>query len=313
MRGRRLRRRRRPRPSPQGAGRLPRPGPGRRAHPPPPPLSGDVQPGRAPPGAAGLARAQPRRARARARASRSPRAFSPCGASAAAGRPWRRCGTPWSRCGASSPASRSRSASRRAGSGTWAPRRLRSTSSPRGRAWWSWPARWPTAPSSWSACTGTRWPPPAATYRRVPGGRAGRSTASAPCSSSPSRSSGNGPPARRWPQGWFAPGHPWLTYPSASNLHWLRQAGLAMPDGPTPESSPRTSPSDRGRLRPVRLGRALRRPPPPGARGGRGGARLPLSGAHARGRLRHARAGDRRLPPRDPPAPRERAVAPDAR
>ncbi len=42
--------------------------------------------------------------------------------------------------------------------------------------------------------------------------------------------------ARRWPQRWFAPGHPWLTYPSASNLYWLRQAGLALPAEPKPEA-----------------------------------------------------------------------------
>lgn len=41
--------------------------------------------------------------------------------------------------------------------------------------------------------------------------------------------------ARRWPREWFAPGHPWLTYPSASNLHWLREAGLPIPDAPAPE------------------------------------------------------------------------------
>jgi 5,10-methylenetetrahydromethanopterin reductase len=44
--------------------------------------------------------------------------------------------------------------------------------------------------------------------------------------------------AHRWPQRWFAPGHPWLTYPSASNLYWLRQAGLPVPDAPTPEAVP---------------------------------------------------------------------------
>ena len=32
--------------------------------------------------------------------------------------------------------------------------------------------------------------------------------------------------ARAWPQRWFRPGHQWLRYPSASNLHWLRQAGI---------------------------------------------------------------------------------------
>jgi 5,10-methylenetetrahydromethanopterin reductase len=45
----------------------------------------------------------------------------------------------------------------------------------------------------------------------------------------------DGAAAQRWPREWFAPGHPWLTYPSASNLYWLRQAGLPIPDAPTPE------------------------------------------------------------------------------
>jgi 5,10-methylenetetrahydromethanopterin reductase len=42
--------------------------------------------------------------------------------------------------------------------------------------------------------------------------------------------------ARQWPRRWFAPGHPWLTYPSASNLYWLRRAGLELPDAPDPEA-----------------------------------------------------------------------------
>jgi 5,10-methylenetetrahydromethanopterin reductase len=41
-------------------------------------------------------------------------------------------------------------------------------------------------------------------------------------------------PEPRWPQRWYAPDHSWLTYPSASNLHWLREAGLALPDSVTP-------------------------------------------------------------------------------
>ena len=40
----------------------------------------------------------------------------------------------------------------------------------------------------------------------------------------------------RWPRVWAAPGHPWLTYPSASNLYWLRQAGLSIPDSPDPRA-----------------------------------------------------------------------------
>jgi 5,10-methylenetetrahydromethanopterin reductase len=42
--------------------------------------------------------------------------------------------------------------------------------------------------------------------------------------------------ARQWPRRWCAPGHPWLTYPSRSNLYWLRAAGLALPDEPVPEA-----------------------------------------------------------------------------
>jgi 5,10-methylenetetrahydromethanopterin reductase len=41
--------------------------------------------------------------------------------------------------------------------------------------------------------------------------------------------------AQRWVQRWFAPGQSFLTYPSASNLHWLRQAGIDLPDGHDPE------------------------------------------------------------------------------
>jgi 5,10-methylenetetrahydromethanopterin reductase len=42
--------------------------------------------------------------------------------------------------------------------------------------------------------------------------------------------------ARRWPQRWCAPDQSFLTYPSASNLYWLRQAGLELADGAPPES-----------------------------------------------------------------------------
>lgn len=42
--------------------------------------------------------------------------------------------------------------------------------------------------------------------------------------------------APRWPRTWAAPGHPWLTYPSASNLYWLREAGLPIPDAPNPDA-----------------------------------------------------------------------------
>jgi 5,10-methylenetetrahydromethanopterin reductase len=40
--------------------------------------------------------------------------------------------------------------------------------------------------------------------------------------------------AAGWAQRWFAPGHPWITYPSASNLTWLREAGIPLPDDVEP-------------------------------------------------------------------------------
>lgn len=35
--------------------------------------------------------------------------------------------------------------------------------------------------------------------------------------------------ARTWPQRWFREGQPWLLYPSASNLTWLRHSGIDLP------------------------------------------------------------------------------------
>src|SRR5919112_2930756 len=40
---------------------------------------------------------------------------------------------------------------------------------------------------------------------------------------------GDPPATRAWPQGWFREGTQWLRYPSASNLHWLRYAGIDLP------------------------------------------------------------------------------------
>jgi len=42
--------------------------------------------------------------------------------------------------------------------------------------------------------------------------------------------------ALRWPQRWFAPGHSFLTYPSAANLYWLRHAGIVLADDHDPAS-----------------------------------------------------------------------------
>lgn len=41
---------------------------------------------------------------------------------------------------------------------------------------------------------------------------------------------------RRYPQGWFREGKPWMEYPSASNLRWLRASGLELPDPFAPEA-----------------------------------------------------------------------------
>ncbi len=38
------------------------------------------------------------------------------------------------------------------------------------------------------------------------------------------------PESHLWPKRYFAPGHPWVTYPSRSNLFWLREAGLDIPE-----------------------------------------------------------------------------------
>ena len=40
--------------------------------------------------------------------------------------------------------------------------------------------------------------------------------------------------AREWPRTWFRPGKSFLTYPSVSNLRWLRMAGIALADDHDP-------------------------------------------------------------------------------
>ena len=45
----------------------------------------------------------------------------------------------------------------------------------------------------------------------------------------------DGQRARRWPQQWFRPDQPYLKYPSASNLIWLRESGIDLPDDVVPE------------------------------------------------------------------------------
>ena len=45
----------------------------------------------------------------------------------------------------------------------------------------------------------------------------------------------DGQVARRWPQRWFRPSQSWVTYPSKSNLFWLRKAGINLEDDVRPE------------------------------------------------------------------------------
>ncbi len=47
----------------------------------------------------------------------------------------------------------------------------------------------------------------------------------------------------RWVRSWFAPGRPFLAYPSASNLHWLKEAGFELEQN----RDPATIPEDRAR------------------------------------------------------------------
>lgn len=41
---------------------------------------------------------------------------------------------------------------------------------------------------------------------------------------------------RHWPRAWFRKGKPWLTYPSTSNLRWLREAGIDLAEDFDPGS-----------------------------------------------------------------------------
>src|SRR5262249_28901526 len=41
-----------------------------------------------------------------------------------------------------------------------------------------------------------------------------------------------------WVRSWFAPGQPFLNYPSASNLRWLREAGFELAEAHDPMAIP---------------------------------------------------------------------------
>jgi 5,10-methylenetetrahydromethanopterin reductase len=52
---------------------------------------------------------------------------------------------------------------------------------------------------------------------------------------------GLGPDAEigaHWVRSWFAPGQPFLAYPSVANLRWLREAGFNLPDDHDPAAIP---------------------------------------------------------------------------
>ena len=72
----------------------------------------------------------------------------------------------------------------------------------------------------------------------------------------------------RWVRSWFAQGQPFLNYPSASNLRWLKEAGFELEEAHDPAAIPETSGEPNcGCIWTVRSTRALRRAPPAGARG----------------------------------------------
>jgi 5,10-methylenetetrahydromethanopterin reductase len=69
--------------------------------------------------------------------------------------------------------------------------------------------------------------------------RAGRSLAGFPVVFVTTLGLGSdGETGTRWVRSWFAPGQPFLNYPSASNLRWLREAGFELAEGHDPAAIP---------------------------------------------------------------------------
>ena len=58
--------------------------------------------------------------------------------------------------------------------------------------------------------------------------RAGRSLSGFPVVFVITLGLGSAEAGTRWVRSWFAPGQPFLAYPSASNLHWLKEAGFEL-------------------------------------------------------------------------------------
>lgn len=64
--------------------------------------------------------------------------------------------------------------------------------------------------------------------------RAGRSLANFPVVFVTTFGLGDAQVGARWVRSWFAPGQPFLDYPSASNLRWLREAGFDLAESHDP-------------------------------------------------------------------------------
>jgi 5,10-methylenetetrahydromethanopterin reductase len=68
--------------------------------------------------------------------------------------------------------------------------------------------------------------------------RAGRSLANFPVVFVTTIGLGDAQVGAHWVRSWFAPGQPFLNYPSASNLRWLREAGFDLAEAHDPAAIP---------------------------------------------------------------------------
>jgi 5,10-methylenetetrahydromethanopterin reductase len=68
--------------------------------------------------------------------------------------------------------------------------------------------------------------------------RAGRSLANFPVVFVTTLGLGDAQVGAHWVRSWFAPGQPFLNYPSASNLRWLREAGFDLAEAHDPAAIP---------------------------------------------------------------------------
>ena len=73
--------------------------------------------------------------------------------------------------------------------------------------------------------------------------RAGRSLANFPVTFVVTLGLGADDVGAHWVKSWFAPGQPFLAYPSAANLRWLKEAGFDL----APDHDPAALPQDRAR------------------------------------------------------------------